>query len=147
MWRGGPSAGRPDGATAGRVRSANAPSRSLRSAPRTTYLGRAVGLSRLYVLFVVELDRRRVHLAGITAHPTGEWMAQMARNLLMDLEDHAHRRRFGRVVGLEFRFVGVFLSATAIAQTEATVVDEIVSSGLKRPSGRSRRPRVLALLH
>jgi hypothetical protein len=46
------------------------------------------------VLFVVELHRRRVHLAGITAHPNGLWVAQAARNLLMDLEDHAHRFRF-----------------------------------------------------
>jgi len=53
-----------------------------------------VGLTRLYALFVVELTRRRVHLAGITAHPTGGWVAQAARNLLMDLDDHVHRFRF-----------------------------------------------------
>jgi putative transposase len=53
-----------------------------------------VGLTRLYVLFIVELDRRRVHLAGITAHSTGAWVSQAARNLLMDLDDHAHRFRF-----------------------------------------------------
>jgi hypothetical protein len=53
-----------------------------------------VGLTRLYVLFVVELDRRRVHLPGVTTHPTGEWIAQAARNLLMDLEEHANRLRF-----------------------------------------------------
>jgi len=35
-----------------------------------------------------------VHLAGITAHPTGAWVAQAARNLLMDLDEHAHRFRF-----------------------------------------------------
>jgi transposase len=35
-----------------------------------------VGLTRLYVLFVVEVRRRAVHLVGITAHPTGAWVAQ-----------------------------------------------------------------------
>jgi transposase InsO family protein len=38
--------------------------------------------------------RRRVHLAGVTAHPTGASVAQAARNLSMDLDDHARRFRF-----------------------------------------------------
>jgi hypothetical protein len=46
------------------------------------------------VLFVIELDHRRVHLAGITSHPTGAWVTQAARNLLMDLDEQAHRFRF-----------------------------------------------------
>jgi putative transposase len=53
-----------------------------------------VRLTRLYVLFFVELDRRRVHLAGVTAHPTGAWVTQAARNLLMDLDEHVGRFRF-----------------------------------------------------
>jgi len=35
-----------------------------------------------------------VHLAGITAHPTGEWVTQQARNLLMNLEGHADGLKF-----------------------------------------------------
>jgi len=52
-----------------------------------------IGLTRLYVLFVVEVHSRRVHVAGITAYPTGGWVVQQARNLLMDLHDHVDRFR------------------------------------------------------
>jgi transposase InsO family protein len=53
-----------------------------------------VGLTRLYVLFVVEVQQRFVHLVGITTHPTGAWVAQQARNLLMDLDEQVHRLRY-----------------------------------------------------
>jgi transposase InsO family protein len=50
-----------------------------------------VGLTRLYVLFFAEPDRRRVRLAGVIANPTGAWVAQAARHLLMDLDVHVDR--------------------------------------------------------
>jgi putative transposase len=51
-------------------------------------------LKRLYVLFFIELDTRRVYVMGITAHPTGSWTVQQARNLSVVLANRAHPVRF-----------------------------------------------------
>lgn len=43
-----------------------------------------VWLKTLHVLFFIELSTRRVHLAGVTAHPNSAWAAQQARNLAIE---------------------------------------------------------------
>jgi putative transposase len=53
-----------------------------------------IWLRRLYVLFFIELDTRRVHLAGVTASPDGSWITQQARNLLLALDERGRRVRF-----------------------------------------------------
>jgi transposase len=53
-----------------------------------------VSLRRIYVLFFIELQSRRVHLAGLTANPDGVWVTQQARNLTMALAECARPVRF-----------------------------------------------------
>ena len=51
-------------------------------------------LKRLYVLVFIEHGMRRMHLGGVTAHPTGAWTVQQARNLALDLNERFEDFRF-----------------------------------------------------
>ena len=51
-------------------------------------------LKRLYVLFFIELDTRRVYMMGISAHPTGSWAVQQARNLSVVFANRPHPVQF-----------------------------------------------------
>jgi putative transposase len=92
-----------------------------------------VFLQRLYVLFFIQLHTRRVHLAGITANPTGAWVAQQARNLAVTLDEEAtavrfllrHRdSKFTRAFDDLWRAVGAEVIRTPIQAPNANAIAE-----------------------
>jgi transposase len=88
---------------------------------------------RVYVLFVIELGSRRVHLVGVTAHPTGWWVAQQARNLVAVLDDQATAFRilirdrdtkFSRAFDDVWRSTGTEVIRTPVQAPNANAVAE-----------------------
>jgi putative transposase len=82
----------------------------------------AITLQRLYVAFVIEIGTRRVHLLGITAHPTSWWATQLVRNLAGELEEAGHRfthlirdrdARFNAAFDAVFHSIGISVLPTA----------------------------------
>ena len=53
-----------------------------------------MSLRQIYVLFFIDLERRKVFLAGVTEHPIGSWVTQQARNLAAVLEDERRAVKF-----------------------------------------------------
>ncbi|WP_055551795.1 helix-turn-helix domain-containing protein [Streptomyces sp. NBRC 110028] len=82
--------------------------------------------ARLYVLAVIEQASRRIRILGATANPTASWVAQAARNLVMDLEDAGCRVRF-LIRDRDGKFPALFDAVLA------DVGIEVVLSGVRMP--------------
>ena len=53
-----------------------------------------IWLQRLYILFLIELGSRRVHVVGCTTHPSAPWVIQQARQLSWTLSGRSEPMRF-----------------------------------------------------
>jgi transposase InsO family protein len=82
--------------------------------------------ARLYVFAVIEHATRRIHILGATAHPTGPWVTQLGRNLLMDLHDAGTTATF-LLRDRDTKFTAAFDAVL----TDAAI--QIVTTGIRIP--------------
>lgn len=93
-----------------------------------------VWLKRLYVLFFIELESRRVHLAGVTANPDGAWVTQQARNLLMEIGERDKPVRF-LVRDRDSKFTAAF---DEVFRSEGV---EIIRAPIRAPRAKAHAER------
>ncbi|MEU8911659.1 integrase core domain-containing protein [Streptomyces mirabilis] len=82
--------------------------------------------ARLYVFAVIEHSTRRIRILGITAHPTAQWVVQLGRNLLMDLEDAVNKASF-LIRDRDSKFTAAFDAVLADAGFK------VVTTGIQMP--------------
>jgi putative transposase len=90
-----------------------------------------ISLRRFYVLFFIEIESRRVHLAGCTTNPTGAWVTQQARNLSftgiferMCFLIHDRDSKFSAAFDEVFRSEGITVIETPIRAPQANAYAE-----------------------
>jgi putative transposase len=91
-------------------------------------------LRRIYALFFIELGTRRVRLAGCTANPNGRWVAQQARNLVMDLSEEGKPLRFV-VHDRDAKFTAVF---DEVFRTEGV---RVIRTPIRAPNANAHAER------
>jgi putative transposase len=102
-------------------------------------------LRRVYALVFLEHGARRLRIAGVTAHPTGPWAVQQARNLAAQLGVRVDSLRFlirdrdGKYTG---SFDGVFAAddIEVVNRTAGSSDERPLRTGHRNPAARSPRP-------
>jgi putative transposase len=91
-------------------------------------------LKRIYVLFFISLGSRRIEFVACTPNPTGAWVAQQARNLLMTLDDCGQAPRF-LIHDRDAKFSGGF---DAVFRSEGI---EVIRTPVRAPNANAYAER------
>jgi transposase InsO family protein len=98
-------------------------------------------LKRIYVLVFIEHGTRRMHLGGVTAHPTGDWTVQQARNLALTLGEqfgdirfliHDRGSNFTASFDAVFQAAGTRIVRTAVQAPRMNAICERLVGTLRR---------------